>query len=717
MNNRISLGFGKHYIRYMLSFVAVLLIPLLILAFSFSSRFLQKFYEEVYETVDMELDQILIQTDNDIDQLKSITAKLSIDGTLNSGLRANTPLDLLSIINYLQILISANDYISDIYVILDKNNYVATSSTTWNKDYFYKQNFRLSELARQAFEYEASSISSPSFHTAEELGFKPSDDVCFFIMPLLSDYMSIKGKIVFLVKMDSFWNLITERLRSYNAAIFLRDKAGNTIISMDDSQTKRNEMDHEAIIRKRTSSISGWECTAVIPAKQSTFSQVKALYDEFMITALIALILGCAAISLLTHINYAPIKNLRKKAQDILDQKDHNEITEISNAIDFLSDQKNSLKSRLDENMTDIKNSRLIRLISGHYQSAEDFNMDNADLGLFLGNPLFHISILLFKETTENSEKIAESIRHRFESYQISYCMTGFSSNRLILLTNPESRTDEINLLKMIQDHIKTEYNLMTTIGSGDIVDSTEKIPLSYMEASSALDFRFIKGNGTIIKFNEVVGSNQPDVLYPQKEFEILKNALMAKDYKGINTAVDSLIDILYTHKLPLYLARSISFDMIHMVEKSYGMIGDETNYPFKLTGTETAEDIISLIQKWRKTIKTPQDEPSTSINEIYSYLHSNCLSCSFSVYETAERFGMSLPSFSKFFKDSTGQNVLDYTIGIRMDEAKKLLMNRDLQISEISESVGYYNVSSFTRRFRLKEGVSPTEYRNLYSH
>ena len=87
-----------------------------------------------------------------------------------------------------------------------------------------------------------------------------------------------------------------------------------------------------------------------------------------------------------------------------------------------------------------------------------------------------------------------------------------------------------------------------------------------------------------------------------------------------------------------------------------------------------------------------------------------------FSAYEAAEHFGMTLPAFSKYFKEATGQNVMDFTIHARIQKAKELLAETNLPLKEVSEQVGYYNVSSFTRRFKLNQGVTPGEYRKSAS-
>ena len=56
--------------------------------------------------------------------------------------------------------------------------------------------------------------------------------------------------------------------------------------------------------------------------------------------------------------------------------------------------------------------------------------------------------------------------------------------------------------------------------------------------------------------------------------------------------------------------------------------------------------------------------------------------------------------------------NMLDYLIDLRMKLAKELLRTTTLPLKDISEQVGYYNVSSFIRRFKTHEGITPNSYR-----
>ena len=46
------------------------------------------------------------------------------------------------------------------------------------------------------------------------------------------------------------------------------------------------------------------------------------------------------------------------------------------------------------------------------------------------------------------------------------------------------------------------------------------------------------------------------------------------------------------------------------------------------------------------------------------------------------------------------------------MKEARKMLSGEDISINEVVKQVGYYNTSSFIRKFRKIEGITPGEYR-----
>lgn len=72
----------------------------------------------------------------------------------------------------------------------------------------------------------------------------------------------------------------------------------------------------------------------------------------------------------------------------------------------------------------------------------------------------------------------------------------------------------------------------------------------------------------------------------------------------------------------------------------------------------------------------------------------------------------MNYSLFSYSFKQYTGSNFVNYLKTIRMEEAKKLLVETDMRVIEISQTVGYDNEKHFMKIFKSACGVSPSEYR-----
>ncbi|MGL5260431.1 MAG: response regulator [Lachnospiraceae bacterium] len=67
---------------------------------------------------------------------------------------------------------------------------------------------------------------------------------------------------------------------------------------------------------------------------------------------------------------------------------------------------------------------------------------------------------------------------------------------------------------------------------------------------------------------------------------------------------------------------------------------------------------------------------------------------------------------FSKFFKEETGENFIDYLTNIRIEKAKELLDNSQYSMKEICSMVGYQDPNYFSRSFKKNVGMTPTEYK-----
>ena len=63
-------------------------------------------------------------------------------------------------------------------------------------------------------------------------------------------------------------------------------------------------------------------------------------------------------------------------------------------------------------------------------------------------------------------------------------------------------------------------------------------------------------------------------------------------------------------------------------------------------------------------------------------------------------------------FKDIMRMSPLEYLTLLRVERSKALLSESDRSIKDIAAAVGYYDSSSFIRRFKQMTGITPLQYR-----
>jgi AraC-like DNA-binding protein len=79
---------------------------------------------------------------------------------------------------------------------------------------------------------------------------------------------------------------------------------------------------------------------------------------------------------------------------------------------------------------------------------------------------------------------------------------------------------------------------------------------------------------------------------------------------------------------------------------------------------------------------------------------------------EAARHVRLSPAAFSRFFRRAVGKTFRAYLADLRLSDACRRLLESDHSISRIACDVGFDNLSTFNRTFRLARGLSPREFR-----
>ena len=73
--------------------------------------------------------------------------------------------------------------------------------------------------------------------------------------------------------------------------------------------------------------------------------------------------------------------------------------------------------------------------------------------------------------------------------------------------------------------------------------------------------------------------------------------------------------------------------------------------------------------------------------------------------------FGTNKTTLCQNFKEEYGITILNYIDNLKIKDAKKLLREQKLSITQISEKLGFSSIHYFCRHFKKHTGVSPSEY------
>ncbi len=84
------------------------------------------------------------------------------------------------------------------------------------------------------------------------------------------------------------------------------------------------------------------------------------------------------------------------------------------------------------------------------------------------------------------------------------------------------------------------------------------------------------------------------------------------------------------------------------------------------------------------------------------------------SLKEVASKVNTSSYYLCKQFKKATGLSYTEYVSKIRIQKAKRLLLEPEIRVSEVAFQVGFQSLTHFNRVFKKFTGQSPTEYRSM---
>lgn len=164
--------------------------------------------------------------------------------------------------------------------------------------------------------------------------------------------------------------------------------------------------------------------------------------------------------------------------------------------------------------------------------------------------------------------------------------------------------------------------------------------------------------------------------------------------------------------------------DNLLFINESFPNFEHTVNRMMNELRNEFAEDICpaifqTMLVKLSNTISKQNKNEGVSkakMERICEVLEQS-ISKNISISEYAEQCEMSEVHFIRTFKQSYGITPNQFIINKRLEKAMHLLESTNLPIKDIAVSTGFANSYYFSRTFRMKTTITPSEYRKQSQH
>ncbi len=192
------------------------------------------------------------------------------------------------------------------------------------------------------------------------------------------------------------------------------------------------------------------------------------------------------------------------------------------------------------------------------------------------------------------------------------------------------------------------------------------------------------------------------DVIFIKKDSVRQRETADNTDYFSFNFLSEEEFD------LPLVLKGGAN-DLVHQIINAFDLIFKYTNN----LRDERFTLLLSCIIKQLKVQRVIELEPAL-VNQIKNYIRLN-LDKKITLTEISKQTHYSVSHCEMVFNKTTGLSITNYLIKKRIEKAKSLLIERNLSLIEVAETVGFNDYNYFSRIFKKETSVSPLTYRKTY--
>jgi two-component system response regulator YesN len=525
------------------------------------------------------------------------------------------------------------------------------------------------------------------------------------VISISKNYLGNQGIIVLNVKVDFLLSMVDKLKDSNKTFMNIYDIEGTPVYSSNPNLRQAKTITHMDSDYMGLSFISGI-------TNNHIFSQAVLLSRTQIIAGIVSILIIIAVIMYISKRNYRPIEKIMRRISA------ENHLIKCKQFFMELQEKEKTIS--MQEWQT--------------YASHFELNEKSNHLFIAIIEIDKYIPILQSDRQGVLSDKkrLTDAVHNWEDPNGKAVCLDWISGDRLAILIHgvPDQHTDShtnFENLDKLRIWAERELCFSVTIGIGCTSVDIPDIKSSCREALTALQYKITAGSNRVIIFKHIKDEeNKVSSLYFKWLEDLIHHFRMTSpEWEMVLAQIfDHLEEILLKNEVIQQLLNHL----VHRFARDMREISLEINEYWNnvthprlnnsLNQSESMQEIrnlylSSLKQLYEQYVMILESKDQNKlIYEVRKYIETNYANPDLSLNHISDRFGINGKYASQLFKEEFGIKFMDFLLGLRMEHAKKMLVETEISINEISLKVGYVHTISFGRTFKKMLGVSPGDYR-----
>lgn len=410
------------------------------------------------------------------------------------------------------------------------------------------------------------------------------------------------------------------------------------------------------------------------------------------------------------------------------------EFTYIERVLDELEESVHEVQAAMDRQLPKIQSSMLQSLLTNTVTDYDDFWHRLKECGISYTGRAYTVAVVHVQQFPSKRleqqallKELLLEVLHETLGAHFRYSVVEFPEDDLALIINGDSghlKEDAQGYLELFMDRARKELQIIVMIAVGNSVGRLEDLPAVYQETMIMLGNQ--RGRED---FGAVLTAEKRDAfrLYhcPAEVRGRISSYVMAgKEDLACKVLEENYHENFDNREVSRAVAIGYFIMLIDTIINCYSVseeekqkLWDECNPVAALLVEETPEAMILIVKGFaqmvghyvRQRMKNHTDSMKYRVlNFIREEFANNDLSLSY----VADHFFITPNYLSSFFKEQVGDTFLNYLTGLRIEQAKRLLVETDYAVNVIAEKVGYASANTLIRIFKKAEHMTPGEYR-----